>query len=245
MTKSYTEHFEERGTAYECAMRQFPHARDEEFQQLIHAAQLKSGMRVADVPAGGGYLKRYLPNDTHWLGHEPCESFTNHATSNGGSAPLLPLPWLDASIDCAMSLAGVHHLLDKKPLFKEFARILKPKGKLIISDVEENSPVALFLDQFVGAYNSTGHEGIYLNKQTTEEIAEQDFEIIKTERVNLVWRLPTKQDLVVFCKQLFDLKNANEEQVAQAIEDYLGFESLADNQIGMNWQLTTITAQRK
>ncbi|WP_417687988.1 class I SAM-dependent methyltransferase [Pseudidiomarina sp.] len=245
MTKSYTEHFKERGTAYECAMRQFPHARDEEFEQLIHAAQLESGVCVADVPAGGGYLKRYLPNDAIWLGHEPCESFTNHATSNGGSVPLLPLPWHDASIDCTMSLAGVHHLFDKKPLFDEFARILKPEGKLILSDVEEHSPVAQFLDEFVGAYNSTGHEGIYLNRSTPDEIAQAGFEITSSERVNLVWRLPTKQELAVFCKQLFDLKRANDDQVAQAIEHYLGFVSLADNQIGMNWQLTTITAQRK
>lgn len=244
MTKSYTDLFEQRGTAYERAMQRYPQARDEEFQQLINATPLCSGMRIADVPAGGGYLQRYLPTDTHWLGHEPCATFTHHETSTGGSVPLLPLPWPDESVDCAMSLAGVHHLFDKKPLFAEFARVLKPRARLVLSDVEENSAVARFLDEFVGAHNSTGHEGIYLNGDTQNEIAAAGFRIVTSETVKLRWRLPSKHELAAFCKQLFDLPHASDTQVIDAIEHYLGYEQLSDNSMGMNWQLTTITAEK-
>ena len=74
-----------------------PDARQQEFAQAVDAARLTSGMVVADVPAGGGYLQRYLPSGCHWLGHEPCASFTNHGTLTGDARPLLPLPWSDAS----------------------------------------------------------------------------------------------------------------------------------------------------
>lgn len=244
MNKSYTEHFDERGTAYECAMQRYPHARDEEFQQLISAARLARGMNIADVPAGGGYLKRYLPEGTTWLGHEPCASFTNHATSNTTSVPLLPLPWPDNSIDCAMSLAGVHHLSDKSPLFQELKRVLKPNAQIVLSDVAENSRVACFLDEFVGAHNSTGHEGIYLNANTANDIAAAGFQIMKVAEVNLAWRLPSKNDAADFCTQLFDLRGITKKEVIEAIEHYLGFQNLSNNCIGVNWQLTTITAQK-
>lgn len=242
MTKSYTEHFDERGSAYENAMQRYPHARDDEFLQLIRAAALSHGMTVADVPAGGGYLQRYLPNGTRWLGHEPCASFTNHGSAANDSVPLLPLPWQDATIDCAMSLAGVHHLADKRPLFQELARVLKPQGRLVLSDVAESSAVARFLDEFVGAHNSTGHEGIYLNNTTTHDLSSAGFTVANVEHVDIIWRLASEDELAQFCKQLFDLRDVTDAQVAQAIHDYLGFEQMADQTVGMKWQLTTITA---
>lgn len=244
MNKSYTEHFDQRGSAYERAMRRYPQARDEEFQQLISAAKLTAGMQIADVPAGGGYLKRYLPDNTTWLGHEPCASFTNHTTSNNASVPLLPLPWPESSIDCVMSLAGVHHLKDKSSLFQEIKRVLKPNAQLVLSDVAENTQVARFLDQFVGAHNSTGHEGIYLNDNTEKEIASLGFQITKVAQVNLNWRLPSKRAAADFCTQLFDLKDVTSEEVIEALEDYLGFRIIQNNWIGVNWQLTTITAHK-
>ena len=53
MSKSYQEHFDERGSAYDRAMRNFPAARELEFKQAIRAAEVVTGMTVADVPAGG------------------------------------------------------------------------------------------------------------------------------------------------------------------------------------------------
>lgn len=92
MGKSYQEHFEQRGSAYDRAMLQFPAARQQEFEQVIAAAQISPNMTVADVPAGGGYLRPFLPAGVVYLAHEPCASFTNHGAVPGtvareGAAP--------------------------------------------------------------------------------------------------------------------------------------------------------------
>ncbi|MBY6063639.1 class I SAM-dependent methyltransferase [Pseudidiomarina sediminum] len=242
MAKSYQEHFNQRGTAYEQAMRSYPNARAEEFQQVITAAQLNSGMTVADVPAGGGYLRRYLPNDCQWLGHEPCASFTHHQTSAATAQPLLPLPWATAHIDAAISLAGVHHLDDKLPLFHELFRVLKPGARLVLSDVEEHSAVARFLDDYIGAHNSTGHEGVYLNAATLTQLKSCGFHIINHQHCAFHWWFDSTNDMAHFSHKLFDLRTANLQHLEQAIHDYLGPPALTTQQVGMPWALTTITA---
>ncbi|MFC0444213.1 hypothetical protein ACFOD1_02755 [Pseudidiomarina halophila] len=83
MGKSYQQHFGQRGSAYDRAMLQFPAARQQEFEQVIAAAQLSPNMTVAYVPAGGGYLRPYLPAGVVYLAHEPCASFTNHGAVPG------------------------------------------------------------------------------------------------------------------------------------------------------------------
>ena len=146
MTKSYQEHFNLRGSAYDRAMQRCPDARAEEFTQALKAVNPSPPMVVADVPSGGGYLRRYLPKGCTWTGHEPCASFTRHGALADPGVPLLPLPWADHSIDTAFTLAGVHHIDDKRPLFAELFRVVKPGGKLVVSDVAEGSIVAKFLD---------------------------------------------------------------------------------------------------
>ena len=72
---NYEDIFRERGGAYGHAMRRWPDASREEFLQPLQWAGLTDGEKVVDVPAGGGYLRRYLPASCQWFGHEPCGSF--------------------------------------------------------------------------------------------------------------------------------------------------------------------------
>ncbi|WP_411358954.1 class I SAM-dependent methyltransferase [Pseudidiomarina salilacus] len=251
-TKSYQEHFEQRGTAYERAMQAYPHARDEEFLQVLNTSRNiltnPQQLKVADVPAGGGYLQRYLPPNCIWLGHEPCASFMHHAIANHANSPettdvpLLPLPWQDQTIDVAISVAGLHHLEDKTPLFKELHRVLKSNGELIISDVATGSNVATFLDTYVGANNSTGHEGIYLDERTKQELRQANFTITAHKHNHFYWKFNNIQEMAEFCHQLFDLELSTAKDTQEAIERYLGVAAIAHNQVGMRWSLTTIRA---
>ena len=250
-TKSYQEHFEQRGTAYEQAMRSFPTARDEEFMQVIRASRIVSSpspqqLTVADVPSGGGYLRPYLPAHCRWLGHEPCASFHHQTASNQRSnQPLLPLPWQTSTIDAVISLAGLHHVEDKTALFREFHRVLKANGELVISDVATDSKVASFLDDYVGAHNSTGHDGIYLDDSTLTELEAANFTVTSHEQKDFLWKFNSEQEMADFCHRLFDLQSSSRTATLEAIECYLGTVSIAPQQIGMNWSLTTIRAVPK
>ncbi len=119
---NYQQIFEQRGAAYHRAMERWPEVRREDFLVPLRALDPRPGEAIVDVPAGGGYLQRYLPPSCRWLGHEPCGNF--HETEPTPDTDLLPLPWSDGSADAAISIAGVHHLDDRRPLFRELRRVV-------------------------------------------------------------------------------------------------------------------------
>lgn len=243
MNKPYEEHFNLRGSAYDRAMQQWPDARQQEFEQVVAAARILPGMTVADVPAGGGYLQRYLPAGCTCFGHEPCSDFTVHGSGHHGSQPLLPLPWRAHSVDAAISLAGVHHLEDKVPLFTELRRITRPGGRLVVSDVAQDSPVAAFLDGYVGAYNSTGHQGDFLGEHTRDELRAAGWKVLLGYQHNLHWVFADRQAMAAFCHRLFDIRSATEADTLAAIDELLGVDRLADGRVGLRWSLLTLTCE--
>ncbi|MFI4975605.1 MAG: class I SAM-dependent methyltransferase [Caulobacterales bacterium] len=235
----YSALFQVRGAPYDRAMALHPDARREEFMQAIGRAALFPGATVADVPAGGGYLARYLPPECRWLGHEPCASFVGADRSK--NVPLLPLPWIDGQADAAISIAGVHHLSEKAPLFAELARVVRPGGRLVLSDVHEGSRPARFLDGFVDRHNSTGHVGDYLGEHTLVELRKAGWTVISHERVAFHWRFNNPHDMAAFCYQMFDLRTSSPEETARTIEAQLGFDRDSGG-VGMRWELYTVVA---
>lgn len=244
--KSYTDLFSQRGSTYDQAMQRWPDARRQEFEQAVRAGQITNGMVVADVPAGGGYLQRYVPAGCAWLGHEPCATFSDHHASAHGvpARDLLPLPWSDQSIDVAISLAGVHHLADKRPLFSEMFRVTRPGGRFVLSDVAADSDVALFLDGFVGANNSTGHEGVFLDHDTLEDLKQTGWTILSAQLIPFHWVFAQRTDMAEFSRGLFDICKASTREVEKALEASLGVDGLADGMVGLRWSLMTIVAER-
>jgi len=241
----YEDLFQLRGSAYDRAMRDYPKARREEFGQAIVRAQLRPGMVVLDAPAGGGYLSNWLPEGCIYKGHEPCGAFNHHGGAGlADQVSLLPLPFGSQQADVVISLAGVHHLAEKRPLFSEFLRVLKPGGRLVVSDVREASSVARFLDEFVGAFNSTGHEGIYLNDGTLSDLTSVGWQIERSEVIQFHWLFDSKMDMGHFCHGLFDLQSCEVVDTIAAITHYLGAAPHPSGGFSMRLELMTITATR-
>ncbi len=239
----YEDMFVQRGSAYDRAMRRLPKARAEEFGQVIARADLRSGQVVADVPAGGGYLRGFLPAGVAWEGHEPCASFQGgHHGAPSSGRPLLPFPWDDASMDRVICLAGLHHQDDKVSFHAEVRRVLRPSGLYVLSDVPADSPVAAFLDQFIGAHNSTGHAGTYLDGRTQAELTAAGLRVRSDELVRFRWIFRDVAELGEFCHGLFDLRTASPRAVAEAASERLGVEDLPEG-VGLRWELRTIVAE--
>ena len=248
MFENYSEIFTKRGAAYHHAMAKYPEARSHEFKTVISYAKLFDGSTVADMPSGGGYCSAYLPQNVHLIAIDESQAFLEQGneSSHGKKlcAKLNDTGLEDSSVDSVISIAGLHHITDKKSFFKEVMRILKPGGTLVIADAEEGSQTALFLDQFVSEYNSMGHSGLYLNNQCTQDLRDTGFTITHKKTANYPWIFPNIPSMADYCKLLFGLDKPCElKKLADAISTYLKIEHCGDN-ILMHWSLLLIQAHK-
>jgi SAM-dependent methyltransferase len=62
----------------------------------------------------------------------------------------LPLP--DASVDCVISNCVINLAPDKQAVFREIARVLKPGGRLAVSDIALRKPLPSEIGQDLAAY---------------------------------------------------------------------------------------------
>ena len=212
---------------------------------MVSKITANSGATVADVPAGGGYLQNYLPSDLGYLRYEPCSSFSDsEPLRHHEITELTPLPWADGVVDVLVSLAGLHHTREKSAVFSEFYRVVRSGGEIIISDVSESSPVARFLDEFVGKFNSTGHAGIYLNQETPLELEASGWTILSCQQNDFDWHFESTECLSDFCRQLFDIRNISDYRLKEEIKKYVGFEVSRDQSVKMRWSLMTIHGKK-
>ena len=241
--KSYSDLFNIRGSSYDFAMRLFPHARDEEFLQMINTVKIKNNWTVADIFSGGGYLKKYLSPNIKLIEYEPCVSFHKKNLKPDSNINFL-LPFENKSVDASFSLAGLHHIENKIEIFNEVFRICKDSANFVISDVVLGSNVSKFLDNFVGSNNSTGHEGAYLSDQTLRELELAGWTVMNSSIKKFFWKFSGLFDLVFFAKKLFDINQASFDEIEKRLKKELGVEYLDDGKIGLHWELMTIQAKK-
>lgn len=69
--------FQQRANDYHFAMQHYPNVRINEFNNLIKSTNFSKVKNVLDIPSGGGYLKKYLPNHLNIISTDFSEGFTN------------------------------------------------------------------------------------------------------------------------------------------------------------------------
>ena len=133
-------------------------------------ANLRPGEVVVDLGSGGGldvFLAAAKVGPTgKAIGIDMTDEMVelarrNAATGNKGrrfanvefhkaSIDKLPLP--DASVDCVISNCVINLAPDKPAVFREISRILKPGGRLAVSDIALKKPLPSELGQDLMAY---------------------------------------------------------------------------------------------
>ena len=242
MFDTYSEIFAERGAAYHRAMAECPTARGAEFRAVLEPLEGRSGL-LCDMPSGGGYLASYLPAGWRYLGIDPSEDFVRACPTGIEcvQASIGQVPLAVGEADAVVSLAALHHESDLPAVFREMRRILKPGDRAVICDGGAGTSVSIFLNGFVDANNPMGHEGHFLNDRTAGLIEDAGFRIARDELVDMPWQFESLTEAGGFCRQLFWMPKLSADEVAEAMDREIGFETI-DGRSHLRWALRRIVA---
>lgn len=240
MSDDYARLFNARGHQYDAAMARFPQARDEEFGAALAIAGIGGAATVADIPCGGGYLARHMPPEVTLYSVDSSDVFADCLRARGQGrflrAPIDAVPLPAASLDHVLSVAGLHHVADRGPFWRECARLLRPGGVLTAGDVPAGSRVAVFLDSVVDRHTATGHHGVYFDAATVAELELAGFGEVRMERRAIPWRAATRADLAEFCRLLFGLEGITAAELLPLLERDVGVRDTASG-VALDWEL--------
>lgn len=129
-------------------------------------ASLRAGEVVVDLGSGGGldvFLAAQQVGPTgKAIGIDMTPEMIDRARVNARNAGYenvefrlatidhIPLP--DASVDCVISNCVINLAPDKPAVFREIARILKPGGRLAVSDIALKGELPLAISESLAAY---------------------------------------------------------------------------------------------
>ncbi|MDE3067839.1 MAG: class I SAM-dependent methyltransferase [Verrucomicrobiota bacterium] len=86
--------------------------------------------KVLDIPAGNGRLTACLRE----RGHDAVPADINRAGADYVYANMSePLPFADGEFDTCICLEGIEHVVDSAALVREFCRVTKSGGRIIVS----------------------------------------------------------------------------------------------------------------
>jgi hypothetical protein len=228
----YNSIFRHRGQSYDLAMKNYPNARDNEFYSLFNRHPIKDNETILDIPSLGGYLKKYCLENTSVLSLDFSKSINNVSIVSPYEK------WNIPTVDRIVCLASIHHIQKLDAFLDNLTLHIKDKGFIHLADVSLDSNISFFLDEFVGKYTSTGeHKGLYYNWNTIK--FPKKLAVLNISDISCPWIFNSINDMINYCKLLFDLQNITDDQILNGLEKHIGYKK-SNNIISLNWHLTYI-----
>jgi arsenite methyltransferase len=131
----------------------------------LAVAALRAGETVLDLGSGAGFdaflAAREVGEAGHVIGVDMTPDMLERARANaakGGyrtvefrEGRIEALPVADASVDVVISNCVINLVPDKAAVYREVARVLRPGGRVVISDVVLDAPLPPFVLESVAA----------------------------------------------------------------------------------------------
>jgi len=117
-------------------------------EKALAAADIQAGQVAADIGAGAGFMTEgLLARGLRIIAVDQSEAMleqmrskfagSSHLDLRLGSAENLPIE--NNEVDCAFANMYLHHVPQPPQAVAEMARILKPGGRLVITDLDKHS----------------------------------------------------------------------------------------------------------
>lgn len=242
--RPYEQVFNQRGNRYDQAMREYPSARRREISLVLNHVDWDKIHKLLDIPAGGGYLRPYLPGGVELTEVEPSRGFWN--IDADPEQIYRGIECADNTFDCVVCLAALHHIESKTEFLHECLRVLKQGGFLCIGDVKKASAEAEFLEATVHRHSATGHRGDYidLNFAEGDKSYLQAAELLDIQYKACPWVFADRQSMTAFCGSLFGLQGITPDELFAALQNTVGVHQ-EDQQLLLGWHLLYLTLQKR
>lgn len=164
---------------------------DKHLDLILNLIKLNNNEVVLDLGTGSGYLAFALARenpDNKVIGLDIVEETLKRNTEKAKQQNLNNIfftdyngtifPFEDESIDVIYTRYALHHFSDINGAFREMKRVLKPKGKIILSDPTPNeNDKSGFVDAFMKK-KLDGHIKFYTKREFEELAEENGFKIL-------------------------------------------------------------------
>ncbi len=159
-------------------------------KKVVDSLEIKARNYLLDASCGTGELLRYLQKKVplaKLYGLDLSSKMLKVTKKKLGSRAILKegsverLPFASRSFDFVFSTEAFHHYLHPEKALPEFHRVLMPKGKLVIADLNFSSAVVHKLFKWL----EPGHVDIYSPKQFKEMFEDAGFKVLSQKRVGM------------------------------------------------------------
>lgn len=242
----------ERSRLYRECLREFPHARSEDIEVMKKYLAPKDGETILEIGAGSGFFSKVLADmvkklivsdpsaeqleevrQLHKKNIEVREEGADTLTSGKETA------------DAIWSFGAMHHCLNKTKAFRNFARILKKGGRLILADVYHGSKLAKHFDTQVAKFCVVGHEVAFWTKEFGESLCFlTGFEKPRYYDLNIQWKFNTKEEIGTFLYKIHAMTKTTPQECLKGAEEILGIEKKGEK-FCLNWPMKVMVSKKK
>ncbi|MFC1663569.1 class I SAM-dependent methyltransferase [Patescibacteria group bacterium] len=243
-----------RGKRYRQAIEEMPLARKNEVSLMLRKINAVAGEKIVDFGCGNGILTYLLAevvgsngviyaldNSKEVLIKLLEDIKSKNIQTKKLESEIIPLE--DNSVDAVVTLANIHHIPNKENIFKEFSRILRKGGRLIISDVADKTQVQRYFDGPIDKFCSTGHKHKFLNKSQAKELCFKSGLTVQDWKIEDVpWEFYNEEDAKKFLHTIHDI-TCSPEQFIKKAKEYLGYFH-QNGKFLLNWKLFYLIATK-
>ncbi len=236
----YIEKFKDRVEGYIYASSRYENVLKNENTNAVNNLNLMKNDKVLHIAAVGVNIKKYInPSlNIELVEVDQSEDFVNLGGPQYKHIDLNKMEYEDNTFDKAIVIANFHHSSneERRRIYKEIYRVLKPNGLFILADVEKDSQQDKFLNGFVNEYNPCGHQGLFFDCSDLNLFDDVGFKTI-LKRVKYTWDFESKETLIDFCYNFFNLKKIKKENIYDEVKKYLSLSVTHNNNIYWDWNL--------